>query len=623
MQQLHLRLQGVKLMNISSKLFCCSFFCFTTLQTCQRLAAAGLFALLAACGGGGDSTGPAVETAPPTATSAFTVTQFNPANGSVEVSQDTALSVEFSSEVDPASVTTDTVVLTGPQGSIEGRPVANGKQVRFEPNEGLNFSTQYTLQVKEGLKAKDGAALGAGSSTAFTLKQGTWSTPAIVDTGATGSASQLKTVKSANGAMFSVWLAKDGTRNNAWASRFDAATQKWATPTLIEQTDLNIYSIDIAADSQGNAIAVMSLYNGESYYDVTTDQTSIQFVRFEASTQAWSALSVIQIDGIDIKPGVVSVVGDSAGNAWATWYRYSSMVGRYFDSKQKLWLDQVTVVDRSNSSDTQVASYIHMAEQGGVMLADVSERILVSNATYYSAAGGGKWQRNSILEEKASPSYTINKVLLSADAQGNFMAVWGWYDYTRPIEEDRAIKVAYFDKNTNTWGNQQVLVPYLVGLQLAKHDRAGNVFIAWTRTTSLDSTGKEVKELQVVRFDAKTKTWTNPTTLDSSIGTLPSESSYFTDQYDRIDFDFDRCGNAVFAWRKILSGDNTTRPVFSIQSSRYNISSNTISAPATLATNALQAEALKVLVPRNGKPVATWLQSDNGLTRAYSAVARQ
>ncbi len=59
----------------------------------------------------------------------------------------------------------------------------------------------------------------------------------------------------ANGNATAVWQQFDGTRFNVWSNRY-SANGGWGTPVLIESGPGDVYFVQIAMNSSGNAIAV-------------------------------------------------------------------------------------------------------------------------------------------------------------------------------------------------------------------------------------------------------------------------------------------------------------------------------------------------------------------------------
>lgn len=119
----------------------------------KRALAVVLVSVLGACGGGGSRGGGGLaSTAAGVGSGAFTVLQTTPADGATAVPVDQVVQVTFSGEVDPATVTTATVSLTGPQGLVPARigfqrGAGASSVVTLTPTNVLAAHTSYTLRV--------------------------------------------------------------------------------------------------------------------------------------------------------------------------------------------------------------------------------------------------------------------------------------------------------------------------------------------------------------------------------------------------------------------------------------------------------------------------------------------
>jgi hypothetical protein len=291
------------------------------------------------------------------------------------------------------------------------------------------------------------------------------------------------------------------------------------------------------------------------------------------------------------------------------WEAGNNIYARYFDAAQHRWLDTVQIQSDNSGSGFVPTFALAMDEQGNSMAAwtNAATGIAFSLAQYAPAASG-QWQMTNAFEKE--DSFENAPLMLSADAQGNFMVAWVW-SFSSP-----ELRVSRYDKHAAAWEPAKTLAQASpIRLQQAKLDRAGNAIVLWTQPGPTDvATATAPQTLQATRFDIKTKVWAASTTLDHNIGpdTFPP--------HDQAGVDFDRCGNAVFVWRQFVSG-NSPDISYNIMSSRYNISGNVFTPGVALVNNVLQADHLNVILPRHGKPIASWTQTDNGLKRIFSAIA--
>ncbi|MBI3802449.1 MAG: Ig-like domain-containing protein [Nitrospirae bacterium] len=115
------------------------------------------------------------ETVAPPDTTRPTVSETAPASGAVNVPLNSIVSVTFSKEINPATVTAETIVL-----QAEGQPLSatlqvDGKTARLTPSSALKPQTPYTATVTTGVQDLAGNALAAND--AWTFQTGTAADP--------------------------------------------------------------------------------------------------------------------------------------------------------------------------------------------------------------------------------------------------------------------------------------------------------------------------------------------------------------------------------------------------------------------------------------------------------------
>ena len=89
-----------------------------------------------------------------------------------------------------------------------------------------------------------------------------WGTAELIETDNAGNALIPQVVFDATGNALAVWMQSDGTRNNIWSNRYVAGVG-WGTAELIETDNAgNASNPQVAFDTNGNALAVWSQFNG-------------------------------------------------------------------------------------------------------------------------------------------------------------------------------------------------------------------------------------------------------------------------------------------------------------------------------------------------------------------------
>lgn len=94
-------------------------------------------------------------------TQAPTVSKTLPLNGAMNVATNTVLSVTFSEEIDPATLTADTLHLQSDGRSVSGAVQVAGKTANLTPSPDLRPETLYTATITSGVKDRAGNPLAA------------------------------------------------------------------------------------------------------------------------------------------------------------------------------------------------------------------------------------------------------------------------------------------------------------------------------------------------------------------------------------------------------------------------------------------------------------------------------
>lgn len=115
---------------------------------------------------GGDTTDSSDKTAP-------TVVGTVPESGSTYVGGSGSISVEFSESIDPASVSAESVVLSGPSGNVTVETSVNDARLTLMPQQSLDAGKSYSVTVKSAVRDLSGNLLGTDYSWQFTIGKDT------------------------------------------------------------------------------------------------------------------------------------------------------------------------------------------------------------------------------------------------------------------------------------------------------------------------------------------------------------------------------------------------------------------------------------------------------------------
>lgn len=107
------------------------------------------------------------DTTPPT------VTSESPVNGAIDVARNSAISVDFSEALNPATVNTASFILTSASGVVAGNVTYNGISASFTPLVALQDSTLYTATLTANIADLAGNTLTSNYAWSFTTAAAT------------------------------------------------------------------------------------------------------------------------------------------------------------------------------------------------------------------------------------------------------------------------------------------------------------------------------------------------------------------------------------------------------------------------------------------------------------------
>ena len=159
----------------------------------------------------------------------------------------------------------------------------------------------------------------------YSIAEGTWSPAVLLDNRTSTVQSVSLSVDEQTGNAIAAWVQSDGTANSAYVAQFDALTQAWSSPTLLEQ------SAAVVASGDGNLVTTI---NSESAA-VAWLQTNGSVNRMHVSrltTSGWSEPTAIDTEGNAVSGPAIAL--DRAGNLGAVWRQSDgtaeSVYGRLF-----------------------------------------------------------------------------------------------------------------------------------------------------------------------------------------------------------------------------------------------------------------------------------------------------
>lgn|GEM_PF-2031135 len=100
------------------------------------------------------------------------VTSISPADNANDVGVNTVITVAFSEEMDPSTITTATFFLNDGASSIDGTLSCTGTTATFSPSSVLEYARTYTVTITTGVQDLSGNSLAANTVWSFTTEAG-------------------------------------------------------------------------------------------------------------------------------------------------------------------------------------------------------------------------------------------------------------------------------------------------------------------------------------------------------------------------------------------------------------------------------------------------------------------
>jgi uncharacterized protein with GYD domain len=267
---------------------------------------------------------------------------------------------------------------------------------------------------------------------------GGWGAAELIEADDTGDAEFPEIAIDPDGDASATWHQADGTRENIWANRYTTAGG-WGAAELIEMDDTaDARFPQIAADPNGNAIAVWYQAGGSR---------SIWANRYTPAG-GWGAAELIEASGGAAEGPHVAV--DPNGNALAVWYqddgvRLSIWANRYTTTGGWGAAELIETDDAGNA----IAARIAIAVSGNALAVWQQHDGIRRNiwANQYTTTGG--WGAAERIEADNAGNALGPQIAI--DVHGNALAVWRQHDGT--VENIQANRYT----SAGGWGSAELV----------------------------------------------------------------------------------------------------------------------------------------------------------------------
>jgi uncharacterized protein YbdZ (MbtH family) len=497
-----------------------------------------------------------------------------PANAAIDVSRDAPIVLTFSTSLNTTPEPASAISLRTRALAEPFTATPSGSQLTITPSATLALLSPYSVQVGATIRGASGEALRSTTFVSFATADGQWRTPQLLELDDTNFASVPDVAADADGNAIAVWEQANAGRYDIWASRFSGGS--WSMPTLIESDDAgDAHDVQIAADTAGNAIAIWRQSDGTRDNIVTN--------RYVAGSGWQTAMPIEFGTGTAAAPQIAM---SSNGEAIAVWHQFDG-------TRNNVWASRY-----APGTGFSIARLVETNDAGSALDARVSidsigNSLLIwrqSNGTRFSLWAarygiGSGWSTAMLVENDESGDAQATDVVF--DLNGDVTVSWQQHDGTRfNIWTNR------FDV-TSGWGTATLIDSEDLGdafnAQLAS-DRDGNLMAVWYQ---FDGTRFNI---WANRYSAETG-WGSPAVIETNDG---GEA-----RFPRIAMDTN--GNALAVWRQI---DGSR---IKIWASRYR-SGGGWAEPVLVENSALIGNALgpRIALDGRGNAHVVWFQPVNG-----------
>jgi hypothetical protein len=533
---------------------------------------AGLTATLG-CGDGG-GTGGVGGTAGGGGAGTLRLVQTVPADMASEVPTDIAVTAEFETPLDEATVTTSSFSLRREGGAeVEGSVAVVGRTASYTPARALGLLSSYRATLTTAIEDVSGRPLDESYTWGFTTRDGLWADPVLIEIRNASSALFPQVAVGPNGEAVAVWQQADGIRDSIWANRF-TPTAGWGVAELIEaDNEGNAFRPQVAVDPNGNAVTVWHQSDGTRF--------NIWANRFTPTT-GWGAAELIETDNAgDASSPQVAV--DPNGNAVAVWHQSDG-------TRTNIWANRFTP-----SAGWGAAEPIETDNAGGASSAQVAVDPNGNAVAVWHQSDGTRfniwanrftptagWGAAELIETDNAGTAMFPQV--AVDPNGNAIVVWYQSDGTR----------------FNIWANRFTPTTGWGPAELIETDNAGD---ASSPQVAVDPNGNAVA-VWYQSDGTRTNIWANRFTPTASWGPAELIETDGAANASWAQVALDPNGNAVAVWTQ---SDGTRDNIWA---NRFTPTAGWGAAELVEADNAGDAWEPQVAVDPNGNAVAVWYQSD-------------
>ncbi|MEQ8765081.1 MAG: Ig-like domain-containing protein [Planctomycetota bacterium] len=266
-----------------------------------------------------------------------------PERSSSNAAPGTEISAVFDRPVDPASVTTTSVVVRGPQGKVDGSvevvAAGAGSEILFRPSTDLFVRGEYTVTLRQSIQTPQGNRLVGDQVWSFRTRDGLFDLEIGLDDGLFQE-TFAKVGMDDQGIGHSVWTSRGANGLAVQAALMDVETGWQPARPLDNGPDFEAASPHLAVNGAGDAIAIWT-----RRYSSPESMTGFEVMASHYDSEnGWSDPERIDQDDENKSANGNGVTIDAAGNAIAVWAQLADqsdgrLWARRWNAESEEWED--------------------------------------------------------------------------------------------------------------------------------------------------------------------------------------------------------------------------------------------------------------------------------------------
>ncbi len=510
------------------------------------------------------------DTTPPT------VVEIKPASDALDVDIGIEISARFDENIDAATVTAESFFVIGDDGAqIDGSITVDADRVTFTADGPLALRGLHTVTLSAEVRDLAGNPLASNYEWNFTVRDGTWLAPEVLDVASAGEPWTPRIAVNARGDAAATWRQFGGTVWDVWAARYTRG-EGWAPAKRLEESNGDAAGPELAIDPHGNVVVVWSQFDG-TRHDVWSSRYRVG--------AGWTDAEPLEILAEDAR--FPQIATDGVGNAVAVWEQAGNVRANRLrartDTSQDRWLGAETIGGPISFGFPDVA--LPQNGDNGDGFAAWAGQNQVQAARYVLGSG---WEDAVVIAAESA-----ERAQVALDAAGNAVATW----LRSPFES----KTAMYKPGTG-WSEPEVVVTNSDQMFFAM-GTGGHRAVGW-------HTGSDTGPIFVLRFGPGVG-WSESEEISVD---LAGDDEIYGPRMS-----VDRQGNVFAAWIQVSMNPDVPSTAWQ---RRYVVGKGwteaaQLRAPLPVADDVSDPD---VAVDAGGNAAAVWKQSDGARTGIYAQI---